>query len=85
MGQNAGAVCRSHNDIARDMLGVTAVIVLPLTTMTLVTALPPIVTAVAPVCSVSVIVTAVAPGVISEARLKSVTSARAVASPSLRF
>jgi hypothetical protein len=34
---------------------------------------------------VSVIVTAVAPGVISEARLKSVTSARAVASPSLRF
>jgi hypothetical protein len=34
---------------------------------------------------VPVIVTAVAPGVISEARLKSITSARAAASPSLRF
>ena len=36
MGQNAGAVCRSHNDIARDMLGVIAVIVLPFTTATLI-------------------------------------------------
>jgi hypothetical protein len=45
VGQNAGAVCRGHNDIARDMLGVIAVIVLPFTTMTLVAAVAPTVTA----------------------------------------
>ena len=62
-----------------------AVIVVAFTTTTLVTAVPPIVPPPPGVCSVSESFTAVAPGVISEARLKSVTSARAAASPSLRF
>jgi hypothetical protein len=50
------------------------------TAATLVAAVAPTVT-----IAVPVIVTAVAPGVISEARLKSVTSTRAAAPPSLRF
>jgi hypothetical protein len=46
--------------IARDMLGVTSVIVLPFITTTLVAAVPPTVGAVATVYSVSEIVAAVA-------------------------
>jgi hypothetical protein len=48
---------RSHNDIARDILGVTAVIVLPVNTTTLVAAVTATVAALAPVGWMSVIVT----------------------------
>src|SRR5882724_667600 len=60
------------------MQGVAAVTDVAFTTTTLVAAAPP-------VGLVPVIVTVVAPGVISEARLKSVTSAHAAAPPSLQL
>jgi hypothetical protein len=85
VGHRGGAAGRGRNviDRARDMLGVTAVIVVAFTTTMPVAAMPPIVTAVAPVRLVPVIVTAAAPTVIAEAGFMPFTPARAVMPPHL--
>jgi hypothetical protein len=59
MRSTSSHAARRHNDIARDMLGVTAVIVLPFTTTTLVAAVSPIASAVVPDTLMPVIVTPV--------------------------